>query len=251
MSYYTKGTHYDLLEVGLRASQPEINEAYRRQMEMLNGESLATYGLFVGEDLEEARSRVEDAHQVLSQPARRRVYDLAEFNQSFVSPGAARRGQEAAEATDAADEEYNTLPDLPREVARKSAGKKAEQDVSAQGETGTRSKNTDSKGKQESVQEPWMKPRAGEPLDLASFDGASMRAVREQERLSLEDISAQSKINEFYLQCIENERFSQLPPPIYLRSYVKQYAELIGLDAEKAADGFLARYNTDVEDNSG
>lgn len=251
MSYYTKGTYYDLLEVGLRASQPEIDEAYRRQMEMLNGDSLATYGLFVGEDLEEARSRVEDAYRVLSHPARRRVYDLAEFNQSFVSPGAARRGQEEDEAN-SGDEWDDTVAHrrqgVDREVPGKGGGKRSVGD----GVTGTRSKHPGDRGKKEPVPEPKrLKPREGEPLTLASFDGASMRAVREQQGMTLEDISAQSKINEFYLQCIENERFSQLPPPIYLRSYVKQYAEAIGLDAEKAAAGFLERYNSEVGDKNG
>jgi hypothetical protein len=46
--------------------------------------------------------------------------------------------------------------------------------------------------------------------------------------LSLEDIEARTGIQKKYLLAIENGQFDLLPNPIYLRSYVRSYANTVG-----------------------
>jgi cytoskeletal protein RodZ len=51
--------------------------------------------------------------------------------------------------------------------------------------------------------------------------------------LSLEQIADQTKISIRFLRAIEAEEFEQLPGGIFGTSYIRQYAEAIGADAQK------------------
>jgi cytoskeletal protein RodZ len=56
--------------------------------------------------------------------------------------------------------------------------------------------------------------------------------------VTLEQIAERTKISMFFLIAIENEDFGKLPGGIFDRSYIRQYAEAAGLDAEQ----ILQRY---------
>ncbi len=49
---------------------------------------------------------------------------------------------------------------------------------------------------------------------------------------SIDEISAQTRIKKSYLQAIEEGRFDDLPLEVYTRSYIKIYAEAVGIDPE-------------------
>lgn len=68
-------------------------------------------------------------------------------------------------------------------------------------------------------------------LDLPRF--------RKRAAVSLEQIAQNTKISSRFLQAIESEQFEQLPGGIFSTSYLRQYAEAIGYDA----DALLAFYN--------
>ncbi len=57
--------------------------------------------------------------------------------------------------------------------------------------------------------------------------------------VTLADIAERTKISKFFLSAIENEDFGKLPGGIFDRSYIRQYAEAAGLDAE----AILERYH--------
>lgn len=58
--------------------------------------------------------------------------------------------------------------------------------------------------------------------------GKRLKQARETLGLTLEDIEAQTRIQRRYLQAIENGQFDLLPGPIYVRSYVRSYANIVG-----------------------
>ncbi|KRN75147.1 hypothetical protein IV73_GL000908 [Weissella kandleri] len=62
--------------------------------------------------------------------------------------------------------------------------------------------------------------------------GEELQAARIAKGLSLDDIQAQTKIQKRYLQAIENDQFDQLPGSFYERAFTRQYAAVVGLDAE-------------------
>ncbi|MBW7454591.1 RodZ domain-containing protein [Paenibacillus sepulcri] len=63
--------------------------------------------------------------------------------------------------------------------------------------------------------------------------GALLRKAREQRGLSLDDIQDLTKIRKHYLEAIEEGNYSVLPGTFYVRAFVKNYAENVGLDAEE------------------
>ena len=72
-------SHHDLLEVDRGATDEEVRRAFKRAREIYSSGALACYGLFEPEELEKVRTRVEEAFDVLLDPARRRPYELSIF----------------------------------------------------------------------------------------------------------------------------------------------------------------------------
>jgi cytoskeleton protein RodZ len=56
-------------------------------------------------------------------------------------------------------------------------------------------------------------------------------AQRTQHGVTLEEIRERTKIRLFFLQAIENGEFHKLPGGIYSTSYIRQYAQAAGVDA--------------------
>jgi cytoskeleton protein RodZ len=72
---------------------------------------------------------------------------------------------------------------------------------------------------------------------MASF-GENLRREREMRGVSLEEISATTKINLRFLQALEAEDFARIPGGLFTRSFLRTYAEYLGLDTER----ILAEY---------
>jgi flagellar biosynthesis protein FlhG len=70
-------SHYATLGLDPRASREQVEKAYRFHLEMYGEGALATYSLLAAEDVRAARARVASAYEVLSDPMRRREYDLS------------------------------------------------------------------------------------------------------------------------------------------------------------------------------
>jgi curved DNA-binding protein CbpA len=75
----------------------------------------------------------------------------------------------------------------------------------------------------------------------AEVTGPALRRVREARGLTLHHIAATTKIGVRFLQYIEDDRFAYLPPSVYLRGFLQEYARLIGLDPREMADAYLKR----------
>jgi flagellar biosynthesis protein FlhG len=73
--------------------------------------------------------------------------------------------------------------------------------------------------------------------------GAVLKKVREARGIELSDIAHRTKISERHLRAIEDERFGDMPAAVYVRGYVMEYARAIRIDAHKAVDSYLRRYN--------
>jgi cytoskeleton protein RodZ len=72
---------------------------------------------------------------------------------------------------------------------------------------------------------------------MAGF-GENLRREREMRRVSLEEISETTKISIRLLDALENEEFAKLPGGIFVRSFIRAYANYLGLDA----DSVIAEY---------
>lgn len=63
--------------------------------------------------------------------------------------------------------------------------------------------------------------------------GARLRQCREHRQLTLEAASEATKITKAYLAALEEERFQDLPAPVYLQGFMRTYASYLGLPAEE------------------
>jgi cytoskeleton protein RodZ len=82
--------------------------------------------------------------------------------------------------------------------------------------------------------------------DLTGF-GRFLRQAREYKGVSLRDAERKTRIPRRHLFALENEEFDQLPPLIYARGIVRNYAQFLGLDPMDA----LARFEQSHGQRSG
>jgi cytoskeleton protein RodZ len=77
--------------------------------------------------------------------------------------------------------------------------------------------------------------------------GKILKKEREGHRLTLEDVSAKTKVALRFLAAIENEEYDSLPPQSYTIGFIKLYAEAVGLDPGAIAAQFKRETGTTVE----
>lgn len=68
--------------------------------------------------------------------------------------------------------------------------------------------------------------------------GATLREARMRARVDLSEIEAQTKIRARYLRALENEEWDVLPGPTFARSFLRTYAEALGLDPKPLVEHF-------------
>jgi cytoskeleton protein RodZ len=68
--------------------------------------------------------------------------------------------------------------------------------------------------------------------------GKTLRETRNRQRIDLASVEAATKIRVRYLRAIENEEWDVLPGEAYARSFIRTYANHVGLDGERLADEF-------------
>ncbi len=74
-----QGSHHDVLEVERGATDEEIRRAYKRMCAVFDPDNMVSFGLFDPEGLDAARARIDEAYDVLLDPARRRPYEISVF----------------------------------------------------------------------------------------------------------------------------------------------------------------------------
>lgn len=72
--------------------------------------------------------------------------------------------------------------------------------------------------------------------------GNKLRQARQAKGYTLDDLQQITKIQKRYLIAIEDEKFDELPGDFYVRAFVKQYANTVGLDG----DELLKEYDDDL-----
>ncbi|TSO26006.1 helix-turn-helix domain-containing protein [Lactobacillus sp. LL6] len=75
--------------------------------------------------------------------------------------------------------------------------------------------------------------------------GDKLRSAREAKGLSIQDIEKATKIQSRYLTAIENDEFDKLPGDFYVRAFIRQYAQVVGLDGKE----LLSEYHQDVPES--
>lgn len=84
----------------------------------------------------------------------------------------------------------------------------------------------------------------GPSLDGALNIGAALRAERQRQGLSLQDVADATRVRRNYLESLEAMRLDELPSRPFTIGYVRAYAQVLSLDPEAA----IARFKEDFPD---
>jgi cytoskeleton protein RodZ len=72
--------------------------------------------------------------------------------------------------------------------------------------------------------------------------GATLREARMRARIDISEIEAETKIRAKYLRALENEEWNLLPGPTYVKTFLRTYAEALGLDAKLLVEEYKLRH---------
>jgi flagellar biosynthesis protein FlhG len=209
MKPFSDQDHYEILEVSRDATREEIERSFRMAEATYADESLAGYSVFGEGDAQAIRERIEIAYRVLSDVDARSAYDTA------LAGGVPH----LLPSEDFFPEiELPELPELlsPAAKPRNLATPMPVDELEA------------------------LEDESGE------FDGGRLRRSRLHRGMELKDISRVTKISPTYLCFIEEDRYAELPAPVYVRGFVTAYAECVGLDAKRAAASYMKKFEVET-----
>ncbi len=75
--------------------------------------------------------------------------------------------------------------------------------------------------------------------DEELYRGKTLKQIRERMGVELHAISKETKISPKVLEWIEEEAFEKLPALVYLKGFLRGYAQSLGLDPQKVIEEYL------------
>jgi DnaJ-class molecular chaperone len=201
-------SYYELLKIPVNASSFEIRQAYKKILCIYEESSLATYSLFSEDERRAILAKIESAFLTLIDNKKRDTYDNKLVNSGEVSTNIlVEKGQKKA------------IPIFQINKAR------------------TRTSNPSRI--RNKIQEKAAKELSGAMLKGEIISGRDLKNLRESLDIELEEVFQATKISPTALEAIEQDDIGNLPPTIYLKSFLKSYADLLQLDAKKIVEGYL------------
>src|SRR5919202_923710 len=72
--------------------------------------------------------------------------------------------------------------------------------------------------------------------------GERLREARMRQRVDVSEVESATKIRAKYLRALENEEFDLLPGPTFVKTFLRTYAEQLGLDPHRLVEEYRAKY---------
>src|SRR5262249_12184815 len=72
--------------------------------------------------------------------------------------------------------------------------------------------------------------------------GETLRDARMRARIDVSEIEAKTKIRAKYLRALENEEWGLLPGPTFVKSFLRTYAQALGLDGKALVEEYRINY---------
>ena len=200
--------YYELLRIPYNASSFEIRQAYKHILAIYEESSLATYSLFVEDERKVILSKIEDAFLTLIDDKKRESYDNNLVNMGEVSDNMFTDKEQKKAIpifqTSEAQTSNNSLTRIKKKIEEKEAA-----------------------------------DLAAAVLQRDQLTGKDLKNLRESLGIELEEIFQATKISPTTLAAIEKDDMVNLPPKIYLISFLKSYAEALQIDPKQVVDGYI------------
>ena len=72
--------------------------------------------------------------------------------------------------------------------------------------------------------------------------GATLREARMRQKIDISEVEAETKIRAKYLRALENEEWGLLPGSTFVKTFLRTYAEYLGLDARLLLEEYKLRF---------
>jgi flagellar biosynthesis protein FlhG len=195
-------SYYELLDVDPRATVEELKRAYQIAMRSYGTDHMATYSLFTESEREAIATRVQEAYNILVDPKRRRNYDEDLRTQGLYPKDASEAPQPEPSDIASPEEQPDEIPLEPEEpLVNDLVRDRIDETLASTEEDG-------------------------------EWSGALLKEIRELLGLSLDDIADRTKVSRGHLKSIEESSFDYLPPDVYVKGFITQYARALELDPD-------------------
>lgn len=81
--------------------------------------------------------------------------------------------------------------------------------------------------------------RKAEGISEDTSLGSLLRRSREERHIDLDEAVSATRIRRNYLEALENEEWSKLPSQVFVKGFLRSYAEFLGLDKEMVRNCYL------------
>src|SRR5215831_19021603 len=72
--------------------------------------------------------------------------------------------------------------------------------------------------------------------------GDTLREARMRQKIDITEIESKTKIRAKYLRAMENEEFDLLPGSTFAKSFLRTYADALGLDSHRLVEEYRSQY---------
>src|SRR3979409_1467728 len=72
--------------------------------------------------------------------------------------------------------------------------------------------------------------------------GETLREARMRAKIDVSEVESRTKIRAKYLRALENEEWGLLPGPTFVRSFLRTYADYLGLDSKLLVEEYRLRH---------
>jgi curved DNA-binding protein CbpA len=209
MKKFSDLNFYEVLEVAFDASPFAIRQAYKEMCQLYHGNSIASYSFFSREEREDLLAKLDEAYSTLIDEKKRSQYD-----QLLIRQGVFEEGMQ-----------YERDPKTLSLISHRK---------------GLRA-NAVLRKRNESMAIASSNPVIQEILTQDVLSGRDLKKIRDELGISLETIADMAKIRVVFLRAIEEDQFEKVPSRVFLKSFLRAYAQCMGLDADLVASRYLKR----------
>ena len=200
---------YELLNLDFNASPLDISRAYKELHELYREDSLASYSFFSKQEREDILAKLLEAYSTLMDEDKRFRYDRLLIERGILPEEMQFQAEHRAlrQASLTNNVIRNPLLKIANELRAVTSSNPVIQEI----------------------------------LSHDVLSGEDLKRIRNELGVSLEVVGEITKIRAVFLRAIEDDAFETAPSKMFLRSYLKAYAQCIGLDANIVANRYLKR----------
>jgi len=194
--------YYEILKIPMTSSYFEIKRAYKDALSLYNEDSIVTYSLFSREERDRIIEDIENAFSTLTNDKKRAAYDQMLVDLGQVETSIPSREQPYASPSPSST--YISVNE--NQLYSRVKEKLLMEDV---------------------------KTLTDEILLKERLSGDDLKKLREAVDIKLKEIQYITKISDSVLMAIEENRFVELPPDTYLKSFLRSYAKILQIERKQ------------------